>query len=125
MLDVPGGLAQPEGQAAFFVPIAPTTNNLYDNTPYGRRKSLGYRKWLVEAGWRVREQKVRAVPGTRWALTIAAPINMRRDISNVIKATEDLIVELQLIPDDRFIDSLHVMRTTEGKEMYVTLRALA
>jgi Holliday junction resolvase RusA-like endonuclease len=110
---------------AFLCPIAPSTNNLYDNTPHGRRKSTGYRKWLIEAGWRVREQQVKAVPGTRWGLTIAAPINMKRDISNVIKATEDLIVELQLIPDDRFIDDIHVVRLTEGKEMYVTLRSLA
>ena len=111
-------------RVSFFLPLAPSTNALYANTPHGRRKSPGYRKWLIDAGWRIREQRVQPVPGTRWGLAIAAPVNHRRDLSNCLKATEDLIVELQLISDDRYIDDIRLVRVKQGTEMHVALWAI-
>lgn len=101
-----------EDVTRFWLPIAPTANNLYENTgpsqwaARGRRKTTGYRQWLQDAGWRIREQRVQPIPGKRWALRIEAPVNHRRDLSNCLKATEDLIVEMGLISDDRYIDHI-------------------
>ena len=103
-----------EDVTRFWLPVAPTTNNLYENTGHGRRKSAGYRSWLNEAGWRIKEQRVQPVPGKRWALRIEAPVDHRRDLSNCLKATEDLIVEMGLISDDRYIDHIVLDRMRPG-----------
>lgn len=110
---------------SFWLPLAPSANSLYANTPHGRRKADGYRKWLTEAGWRIREQRVQPVPGKRWGLAIAAPVSRRRDLDNVLKATCDLIVEMQLIPDDRHLDDIRLVRVEQGTEMHVALWAIA
>lgn len=110
---------------SFWLPVAPSTNNLYVSTPHGRRKAPGYRQWLETAGWRIKEQRVQPVPGKRWGLAIEAPVNHRRDLSNCLKATEDLIVELGLISDDRWIDDIRLVRVEQGTEMHVALWAIA
>jgi Holliday junction resolvase RusA-like endonuclease len=111
-------------RASFYLPLAPSTNALYANTPHGRRKVEGYRKWLQEAGWRIKEQRVQPVPGKRWGLAIAAPVTYRRDLDNVLKATCDLLVEMQIIKNDRWIDDIRLVRVEQGTEMHVALWAI-
>lgn len=107
-----------EDVTRFWLPIAPTTNNLYANTPQGRRKTQDYRSWLTQAGWRIRVEKVQPIPGKRWALRIQAAVNHRRDLSNCLKATEDLIVEMNLVSDDRYIDRIVLERVPQGEIPY-------
>jgi Holliday junction resolvase RusA-like endonuclease len=114
-----------EERRTFLLPVPPSVNNLYVNTPNGRRKSLGYRSWLNEAGWKLKLQNIQPLQARSYQISIAAPVNHARDLGNVLKATEDLIVEMGIISDDRWIDSIHLDRMTEGKEMYVTLKVLA
>lgn len=119
-------LAERAAYQLFTLTLPPSTNNLYVNTPQGRRKSPGYRSWLIAAGWQLRVQRAQPVVGKTFALSIRAPLDRRRDLSNIIKATEDLLVELQLLPDDRWIDSLSVERIEGGAgNMLVSLRALS
>lgn len=115
-----------ERRRAFLVPVSPSANNLFITTRQGRRvTSQAYEAWKAEAGWRIKLQQVQPLPGKSYALTIAAPINHVRDLGNIEKALSDLLVTMGIIKDDRWIDDIHLIRTTEGKEMYVTLRALA
>jgi crossover junction endodeoxyribonuclease RusA len=112
--------------AEWKIPVPPSANNLFINRPGGgRAKSPAYRKWIEEAGWRLREQLAQPVAGKTFSLTIYAPVNRQRDISNVIKATEDLLVSMGLIPvDDRYIDYIEVRRIGGQEEMTVMLAAL-
>ena len=111
-----------EDVTRFWLPVAPTGNNLYTNVAlHGRRKAPGYRQWLHDAGWRIKEQRVQPIPGKRWALRIEAPVNHRRDLSNCLKAAEDLIVEMRLISDDRYIDHIVLDRVSSSVSIWSTL----
>jgi Holliday junction resolvase RusA-like endonuclease len=100
-------VARVEPVAGWLISLPPSTNNLYANTPHGRRKTPEYRQWLREAGWQLRAQIAQPVAGKTFALSIAAPLTRRRDLGNCLKATEDLLVELGLLPDDRWIEPRH------------------
>lgn len=58
----------------------------------------------------VKSQNVGPVPGPRWRLIIEAPLNRKRDLDNVLKPTLDLLVAMQLISDDRYVDQITLMR---------------
>lgn len=50
------------------------------------------------------------------------PRKMRGDISNRIKAVEDLLVELSITPDDKFNEGITIKRG-DVTEMEVEIRA--
>ena len=84
------------------LPQPPSTNNLYRNVSgKGRRKTQRYKTWLNAAGWAIKEQRPEPVRG--WVIidiTVERRDNHRRDISNTIKACEDLLVAHKIIEDD-------------------------
>ena len=75
----------------------PSVNRMYIK---GRIKSEAYRAWLSEAGWQLKAQNVRPVPGPV-SLNISCPENGRRDLGNHEKPMTDLLVRMGLIEDDR------------------------
>lgn len=81
--------------------MPPTTNNLFVNVRgKGRIKSERYRTWLSAAGWDMKKYH-----NQRWNepvhLTIAlGKLRTNSDISNRIKALEDLLVTHKIIPGD-------------------------
>lgn len=95
----------------FEIDVPPSTNNLYANARgKGRVKSLAYRQWLEAAGWSVKAQVQSRKLDAPWAITIRAHIRSTRDISNLIKPIEDLVVKLKLAPDDRFCRKVTAIR---------------
>lgn len=121
---MPDGEVRPPPVRFTLTTPPPSTNNLYANTPHGRRKTPEYRRWLTASGWEMAAQRVRVLTGERFALYIEAPVNRRRDISNCIKAVEDLMVEQRLIPDDRWVDDLRIVRVPVGQPMAVEVWAV-
>lgn len=87
------------------LPQPPSVNMLYRNVPgKGRRKTKRYMTWIRAADWSVLEQNPEPVKG--WVIvdiTVNRPDNRRRDISNTIKAVEDLLVTHELIEDDSVV----------------------
>lgn len=80
----------------------PTTNTLYANAAKGGRvKSQRYRTWKVAAGWDIRQAKWSKVNGPVLLDLTVKRTNSRSDISNRIKAMEDLLVDMEVIDDDR------------------------
>lgn len=96
------------------LPQPPSTNMLYRNVPgKGRRKTKRYMTWINAAGWSVKEQQPHRVEG--WVIvdiTVNRPDNRKRDISNTIKAIEDLLVAHELIEDD---SKVYEVRARWGK----------
>lgn len=92
------------------LPYPPTTNNLYRSLPgRGRVKTERYKTWLRAAGNEVLAQKQKPIKGkVVLAILLGRPDNRRRDISNTIKAIEDLLVEHRLIEDDCHVEQLVV-----------------
>lgn len=112
------------------LPLPPSTNGLYANAPgKGRVKSQPYREWLDEAGWlaklATRPPSPAGVSGP-YALAITVPHTMRGDVSNRVKAVEDLLVSLRITPDDRNAQRVTVQRgDVPGRQCIVEIESIA
>ena len=84
------------------LPFPPSTNNLFINTTRGRIRSSKYDEWAAEAGWELTRQR---------PLKVAGPVSIlfefqsnrdkrKRDITNLLKAPEDLLVKFGVIEAD-------------------------
>lgn len=95
----------------FEIDVPPSTNNLYANVRgKGRVKSRAYSDWLATAGLEAKTQTWGRRLNASWKLSITAHVRTTRDISNLIKPIEDLIVKLGLAPDDRFCRKVEAVR---------------
>lgn len=89
-----------------FLPLPPTTNNLYVNAgKRGRIKSAAYEAWITEAGhtplageWkRLAEQPGNGIP---WVLNLTVHgLPKNADLTNRIKAVEDLLCAMTGLED--------------------------
>ena len=81
--------------------VPPSTNTLYANVPgKGRVKSQRYRTWLNAVGW-----DIKRYTKDNWDIPVYLTIcigKLRKnaDISNRVKAVEDLLVTYGIIPGD-------------------------
>lgn len=84
------------------LPFPPSTNNMFINGSKGRFRSQKYADWIAEAGWELARQR---------PLKVAGPVILRfefqegqdkrkRDVTNLIKAPEDLLVKHGIIEAD-------------------------
>lgn len=80
----------------------PSLNNLYANVPgRGRVKTKRYRTWRAAAGWDVKAVKAEKLCcPVMLDLTVKKPRGLRSDISNRVKAVEDLLVFMSILEDD-------------------------
>lgn len=93
------------------LPIPPSVNGLFPGKER-RFKSPQYKAWITEAQWDIKAQKPKPVKG-RFALWIDLPEGMAGDISNRIKAVEDLLVAVCLTADDRHAVSVTACRSPD------------
>lgn len=93
------------------VPVPPSANALFvtfrDRGGIRRARTKEYKAWATAAGFMVNAQRPNRVAG-KVNVRILVPRNNRRDLSNHVKAVEDLLVGLQLIDDDRHVQRLDV-----------------
>lgn len=84
------------------LPFPPSLNNMFINGSRGRFRSQKYDSWIMEAGAEIMRQRPAKVAG---------PVNLifefqegrdnrKRDITNLIKAPEDLLVKHGVIEAD-------------------------
>lgn len=92
------------------LPRPPSTNNLFLNLKSGgRTKSKQYREWVTEASGDILLQGRKSIKGqVVIAIAVNKPDNRRRDISNFIKATEDLLVDMGVIEDDSLVQRISI-----------------
>src|SRR5258708_4769936 len=108
------------------IPLPPSVNALFANVPgKGRVKTDRYKTWLNAVGWDVVQQRQSPIKGDVTLEIVAGrPDRRRRDLSNLIKAAEDLLVRHGLIEDDSRVTSLSIAWTAiEGCQ--VTVREVA
>jgi Holliday junction resolvase RusA-like endonuclease len=106
------------------LPTPPSVNALYRNVPgHGRVKTERYRTWAAAAGWEIARQRPGKVRG-RYAirLTVERTDNRRRDLANLIKAAEDLLVTHDVIEDDSLCQEIHMAwsRSVTGCRVEIT-----
>lgn len=92
------------------IPLPPSVNALFANVQgRGRIKTDRYKTWLNAAGWDVLQQRQQPIKGDVTLEILAGrPDRRRRDVSNLIKAAEDLLVRHGLIEDDSKVMSLSI-----------------
>lgn len=84
--------------------LPPSVNSLYRNVPgRGRVKTTKYKDWLVAAGALIQAQlkSNQRIDGPyAFNMRVARPDKRRRDLSNLLKSMEDLLVALGIVADD-------------------------
>lgn len=109
------------------LPIPPSANALFRNVPgKGRVRTERYRTWAAAAGWEIKEQRPGAIAG-HYVLTLTCqrPDKRRRDIGNLVKSVEDLLVTHGLVTDDSLCAEIHVRWEGIGRRCFVTLEPLS
>ena len=91
------------------LPYPPTTNNLFINRGRKRIKSSEYRAWSELCTWQIKQQKPPKVVGPYAVdIVVKRPDRRKRDISNLIKALEDALVENGIVEDDSLCQELTI-----------------
>lgn len=97
--------------ACIFLPLPPSTNNLYANSKWGgRHKTKAYSAWIAEAHYAWLRQRLttpRFESYVDLTLSVERTSRARQDASNKIKAVEDFLVHVGVLADDS-----HVRRVT-------------
>lgn len=99
--------------AMFQLPPPISTNELFvafnRNGKAARVKSQKYIAWRAEAGAMLEKQNPPHVSG-HYGMKITVPAKTRMDLSNSIKAIEDLCVDHKVIIDDRYCENISIDR---------------
>lgn len=108
------------------LPLPTSANAIWARTRTGMRKSDSYKAWITEAGWEARRQRPGKIQG-KYKISIHAvrPDNKRRDLSNLLKATEDLLQSLQIIENDCLAEMILMRWVTSGSGITVILEPAA
>lgn len=110
------------------LPFPPSVNNLFINGKHGRFRSQRYDSWIMEAGNEILRQRPSKVAG---------PVALRfefqegrdkrkRDVTNLIKAPEDLLVKHQIIEadDGSIVREVNACWSAEVVGVRVTIRPM-
>lgn len=99
--------------AMFELPPPISTNELFvafnRNGKAARVKSQKYIAWRAQAGAMLEKQNPPHVAG-HYGMRVTVPAKTRMDLSNTIKAIEDLCVEHKVIVDDRYCQNISIER---------------
>lgn len=111
------------------LPFPPSVNTMYANMPKrGRIKTAAYRDWANEAGWMLNSQKPSKFQEPVTINYTFGPKGGRLwDLSNHIKAVEDLLVRQCILPDDnsKIIVGFSVDQDPEVDGLQLTIRKAA
>lgn len=116
------------------LPFPVSTNALYTNVRgRGRVKTARHNTWRRAAGWDLEQQKPPTVEGpVALDIEYGRPRNrdgskskVKRDLSNLIKCVEDLLVAHGVIEDDSLVHDLHVSWADDVEGARVSIRRSA
>jgi Holliday junction resolvase RusA-like endonuclease len=110
------------------LPFPPSTNNLFFTTKYGRARTQKYDSWIQEAGNEILRQRPKKVSGPVHLIFEIQDGKDRqpRDISNLIKAPEDLLVKHGIIEADNnnIVRSITARWSLEVEGVRITIEPL-
>lgn len=107
------------------LPFPPSTNNMFINGTKGRFRSQKYDEWIIEAGWELaRQHPAKCVGPVSLSFEFQdGQDNRKRDISNLIKAPEDLLVKHGVIQadDQTIVRQINVAWSAEVTGVRITI----
>lgn len=83
----------------------PTVNNLFAGKAK-RYRSPRYNKWAGLAEWQIKLQRPKPFTGEKYGALYLIPSRLRGDLPNYEKALTDLLVSMELVPDDKHLAPL-------------------
>jgi len=105
------------------LPYPPSVNGLFFNASKGRETTPSYKAWRRAAGEMILAQGRKHIHGkVSLAIAVTRPDRRKRDISNLIKAVEDLLVEMAVIDDDSLVQRLSIKWVDSGPECAVIIQ---
>lgn len=105
------------------LPYPPTTNHLFANVGRGRMKTDAYRAWREVAGYAIIEQGRKRIHGhVSLSIALVKPDKRRRDLSNSVKAIEDLLVSMAVIDDDSLVQRIDIQWASSGAPCCVIIQ---
>lgn len=119
----------PVGEFSVDLPLPPSVNELFETRVSkgrsGRSLTPIYKRWrdaamlILRMHWR---RAGRPVIGKPWGFEMRFGINRHSDITNRIKATEDLLVKALITPGDQWMDDGRVIRDMSIPAQIVRIR---
>lgn len=106
------------------IPMPPSVNNLYFNSPRGGRvKTERYRRWIDAARWSLIAQRAQPIIG-QVQLEIDVNEKSRADLENHAKATIDLFVSHGVLEDDckKFVRGITLRWSDQTPGVRVTIK---
>lgn len=96
---------RPEGQLRYWLPSPPSVNELFRNAGAGdlrtgRIRTEAYTQWHRQASMELLAQKPRSIRGKVSLAFFFGERSPLADVSNYVKAAEDLLVEMAVIEGD-------------------------
>ena len=111
------------------LPFPPSLNNMFVNGLRGRFRSQKYETWIQEAGWELQRQRPSKVAGPVVLLLEfqEGQDRRKRDISNLVKGPEDLLVKHGIIEadDGSIVRSITSKWTPEVEGVRITIKGAA
>jgi len=108
------------------LPFGPSVNNMFATVGKRRIRSVEYKSWALEAGYRLNAQRPPLMAGkVSLLIELKDPETARRmDCTNRIKAVEDILVSHRIIQgdDQRFVREVTV-RWAPVEGVRVTIRS--
>ncbi|MGE0290381.1 MAG: RusA family crossover junction endodeoxyribonuclease [Bradyrhizobium sp.] len=105
------------------LPFPPSVNNLFVTVGSKRVRSTRYKAWAKEAGQFILLQGRKRVRGpVSLSVALVRPDRRTRDLSNTLKAIEDLLVDMSVIDDDSLIHRLSVQWVSSGAPCVVLIQ---
>lgn len=122
-------LSKPVGEFSFDLPLPPSVNELYEVRTFKGKSGRGitpvYKRWrdaaaiLLMMEWR---RAGRPIIDGRWGFVFRLGINRQSDITNRVKAAEDLLVKAKITPGDQWMDDGRVVRDLGVPESLIRIR---
>lgn len=105
------------------LPFPPSVNNLFATVGRKRVRSDRYRAWAKQAGEFITMQGRKHVQGhVSMHVALVRPDRRTRDLSNTLKALEDLLVDMAVIDDDSLIQRISVQWVPDGPPCVVLVQ---
>jgi len=93
--------------ATFTLPIPPSANAIWRSNRGRTHLSAKYKSWIASAGLMLNSQRVPTInPPYQVEYAVGRPDKRRRDVTNFVKALDDLLQNCNVITNDsEIIDS--------------------
>lgn len=126
----PKRLTPPPIVICYVLSVPTSTNCLFTGTGKGKHKTADYTDWIAAAGGEIVAQRpkmpIKALPSGPYAVTVEISETDPGDIDNRMKAVLDLLVRMQITPDDRWLwgQSSRRTRTIPSGKIRVVIRTV-